>query len=213
MDYALTKVKEYRDLIFTIASVSSVIFLPYYYYSQGSVLEIFIYIHYSSTWMVNIMTTDQNQTHKMAENSSRKEMLRVLLSVFIILAGTLHFITPDPFVKIVPSSLSHPLALVYISGVCEILGGLGLLLPPVSQAAAWGLILLFIAVFPANINMAVNQIDLPGIPDSSVLRWGRLPLQAVLIAWAGWYMRPDNLEQQASLLPRGWVKVLRENVN
>jgi uncharacterized membrane protein len=135
------------------------------------------------------MIIDQNQTHKMIENSSRKEMLRVLLAVFIILAGTLHFVIPDPFVKIVPSSLSHPLALVYISGVCEIVGGIGLLLPPVSQAAAWGLILLFIAVFPANINMAVHNIDLPGIPDSSVLRWGRLPLQAVLITWAGWYMR------------------------
>lgn len=162
--------------------------------------------------MANIVISDQNQTHKMTERSSLKEMLRVFLAASIILAGTLHFVIPDPFVKIVPSSLAHPLALVYISGVFEILGGIGLLLPPVSQAAAWGLILLFIAVFPANINMAVNHIDLPGIPDSSVLRWGRLPLQAVLIAWAGWYMRPDHLEQQASLLPRRWVKALREDL-
>jgi uncharacterized membrane protein len=162
--------------------------------------------------MANVMIVNQNQPDKVTEKSSRKEILRVFLAAFIILAGTLHFVIPDPFVKIVPSSLSHPLLLVYISGVCEIVGGLGLLLPPVSQAAAWGLILLFIAVFPANINMAVNHIDLPGIPDSSVLRWGRLPLQAVLIAWAGWYMRPDNLEKQASLLPRRWVKVIREDM-
>jgi uncharacterized membrane protein len=105
----------------------------------------------------------------------------------MIIAGTLHWVIPDPFVKIVPYFLPYPLALVYISGVFEILGGVGLLVPLVSQAAAWGLIALFIAVFPANINMAVNSIQMDGIPDSDVLRWGRLPLQALLIAWAWWY--------------------------
>ena len=116
-----------------------------------------------------------------------KLVLRVLLAIFMIVAGTLHWVTPDPFVKIVPSFLPYPLALVYISGVFEILGGIGLLVPPVSQAAAWGLIALFIAVFPANINMAVNQIQMDGIPDSDLLRWGRLPFQSVLIVWAWWY--------------------------
>lgn len=116
-----------------------------------------------------------------------KLVLRFLLAIFMIVAGTLHWVTPDPFVKIVPSFLPYPLALVYVSGVFEILGGIGLLVPPVSQAAAWGLIVLFIAVFPANINMAVNQIQIDGIPDSNLLRWGRLPFQTVLIAWAWWY--------------------------
>lgn len=116
-----------------------------------------------------------------------KLVLRILLAIFMIVAGTLHWVAPDPFVKIVPSFLPYPLALVYISGVFEILGGIGLLVPPVSQAAAWGLIALFIAVFPANINMAVNQIQMDGIPNSDLLRWGRLPFQAVLIAWAWWY--------------------------
>ena len=118
-----------------------------------------------------------------------KSVLRVLLAIFMITAGTLHWVTPDPFVQIVPSFLPYPLALVYISGVFEILGGVGLLVPPVSQAAAWGLIALFIAVFPANINMAVNRIQMDGILDSDLLRWGRLPLQAVLIAWAWWYTK------------------------
>jgi uncharacterized membrane protein len=71
-----------------------------------------------------------------------------------------------------------------LTAIFEILGGIGSSLPPVSQAAAWGLLMLFIAVFPANINIAVNAIDLPHIPDSDLLRWGRLPFQAVLIAWA-----------------------------
>ncbi|HEY9630316.1 MAG TPA: DoxX family protein [Coleofasciculaceae cyanobacterium] len=124
-----------------------------------------------------------------------KAILRVVLAVFMVTAGVLHWVTPEPFVKIVPSFLPAPLALVYISGVFEILGGVGLLLPWVNQAAAWGLIALFIAVFPANINMAVNRIHLDGIPDSPWLLWGRLPLQAVLIAWAWWYTRPHTNSQ------------------
>jgi uncharacterized membrane protein len=117
-----------------------------------------------------------------------REILRFTLAAFMISAGVLHFIKPQPFVKIVPNYLPYPLTLVYISGFFEILGGVGLLVPPVSSAAAWGLIALFIAVFPANINMAVNQIQLDGIPNSPTLYWARLPLQAVLIAWAWWYV-------------------------
>jgi uncharacterized membrane protein len=138
------------------------------------------------------MTIDPTQTTSTMEKKSRKENWRLVLAIAISFVGVLHFATPDPFVKIVPSSLPHPLLLVYISGFFEIAGGVGLLVPRVSQAAAWGLILLFVAVFPANINMAINQIDLPGIPDSSLLRWGRLPLQAVLIAWAWWYAKPEQ---------------------
>jgi len=120
-------------------------------------------------------------------NDMLKEILRILLAVFVITAGILHFASPAPFVRIMPSYLPYHLELVYISGCFEILGGIGLLLPPVSHAAAWGLIALFIAVFPANINMAINYIHLEGIPDSPFLYWARLPLQLVLIAWAKWY--------------------------
>lgn len=136
------------------------------------------------------MTVDPIQTPIVAGKASHT--WRVVLAIAISFVGIMHFVAPDPFVKIVPSSLSHPLLLVYISGFFEIAGGIGLLVPRVSQAAAWGLILLFVAVFPANINMAVNQIDLPGIPSSSLLRWGRLPLQFVLIAWAWWYTKPEQ---------------------
>lgn len=118
-----------------------------------------------------------------------REILRFTLAAFIISAGVLHFVKPQPFVKIVPDYLPYHWALVYISGFFEILGGVGLLIPSVSSAAAWGLIALFIAVFPANINMAVNQIQLEGIPHIPVLYWARLPLQAVLITWAGWYVK------------------------
>lgn len=118
-----------------------------------------------------------------------KEIFRLLLSAFIIVAGVLHFVKPEPFLRIVPSELPYPLEIVYISGFFEILGGVGLLIPPVSQASAWGLIALFIAVFPANINQAVNNIALEGIPHNQLLYYARLPFQAVLIAWAWWFTK------------------------
>ena len=122
----------------------------------------------------------------------RKEILRVVLAIAIIIVGITHFVKPAPYVKIVPPPLP-PLAMVYISGFFEILGGIGLLIPFVSVAAAWGLIALFIAVFPANINQAVNQIAIEGIPNNPILYWVRLPFQAVLIAWAYWYtQKPDD---------------------
>ena len=89
---------------------------------------------------------------------ARKELWRVILAVAISTVGVLHFLVPVPFIRIVPPQLPYPEALVYISGFFEILGGIGLLIPKVSRAAAWGLIALFIAVFPANINQAVNNI-------------------------------------------------------
>ncbi|EAW38729.1 DoxX family protein [Lyngbya sp. PCC 8106] len=132
---------------------------------------------------------------------SNKELLRVILAVCIIVAGILHFAVPKPFIRIVPDFLPLPAALVYISGVFEILGGIGLLTPVVSQFAAWGLLALFIAVFPANINMAVNHIHIDGIPDGNWFQAIRLPFQAVLIAWAYWYTKADDNPKQASIIP------------
>lgn len=121
-----------------------------------------------------------------------KEVLRGILAICIIIVGILHFVLSEPFVKIVPNLLPYPLALVYISGFFEILGGIGLLIPTVSWAAAWGLVALFIAVYPANLNMAINHIHLDGIPDSAWFHAIRLPFQFVLIAWAWWYTRTEN---------------------
>ncbi|MCY7320937.1 MAG: hypothetical protein LH660_03830, partial [Phormidesmis sp. CAN_BIN36] len=99
-------------------------------------------------------------------------------------------------------------ALVYISGFFEILGGIGLLIPVVSVAAAWGLIALFVAVFPANINMAVNQIAIENVPHQPILYWVRLPLQAVLIAWAWWYTRHSERQlgfERVMMLTKSWA--------
>ena len=127
-----------------------------------------------------------------------KDTLRNMLAVFIIVAGILHFAIPQPFIKIVPGFLPYPAALVYISGVIEIALGVGLFFPATRQLAGWGLVALFIAVYPANLNMAFNHIKLAGIPDSWWVHGIRLPLQFVLIAWAYWYARsPESLSEAA----------------
>ncbi|MCC5665957.1 DoxX family protein [Nostoc sp. CHAB 5784] len=134
-----------------------------------------------------------------------KEVLRVILAICIIVVGVTHFLVPEEYVKIVPPQLPYPLGLVYLSGFYEILGGIGLLVPPVSQAAAWGLLALFIAVYPANINMAVNLIKIEHIPNSPWVHVVRLPLQAVLIAWAWWYTKSSDREKQASIIPKSLI--------
>ena len=80
----------------------------------------------------------------------------------------------------------------------EIVGAIGLLIPAVSTTAAWGLISLFIGVFPANIYMTLHNIKIDGIPHNQTLYWLRLPLQAVLIAWAYWYTRQPEAQPPAS---------------
>ena len=123
--------------------------------------------------------------------SENRQTLKGIFAVCMIVAGITHFIAPDPYVKIVPPQLPYPEAIVYISGFFEILGGIGLLVPPTSQAAAWGLVVLLIAVYPSNINMAVNNIHIDNIPDGNWFQAIRLPFQFVLIAWAYWLTKPD----------------------
>jgi len=146
-------------------------------------------------------------SNQMQPMNKHKELLRVILAVSLIIVGITHFAIPAPYVKIMPPQLPYPLGLVYLSGFYEILGGIGLLIPPVSQAAAWGLIALFIAVFPANINQAVNHIKIENIPysESNWFQLIRLPLQAVFIAWAWWYTQPSDREKQASLIPKSLI--------
>jgi uncharacterized membrane protein len=120
-----------------------------------------------------------------------KAILRWVLTVFMVGAGANHFINPPPYLGMMPAELpsSWHLPLVYVSGVFEVLGGLGLILPATRRAAAWGLIALFVAVFPANLNMALNRLPLGDSPVPQWMLWARLPLQGVLIAWAWWFTR------------------------
>ena len=118
-----------------------------------------------------------------------KTASKVMLAIFMVGAGTTHFVNPDFFLKIMPPYLPWHLPLVYLSGLFEIALGVLLLVPRFSRLAAWGIIALLIAVFPANIYLYQHQDLLPASPLVHLLR---LPLQAVFILWAYWYTKPND---------------------
>ena len=118
-------------------------------------------------------------------------VLRVLLAHFFVAVGVLHFVIPGTFAQVVPPYLPAPLVLVYISGYFEILGGCCIMIPAVRQAAGWGLIALLIAVFPANLHMALNDVPVDGRTLSPLVLWLRLPLQLVFGVWVWWCARDD----------------------
>jgi uncharacterized membrane protein len=116
-----------------------------------------------------------------------KLVMKWLFAAIFLMAGTLHWLRPEFFVKVMPPYLPWHLELVYISGVFEIVLGVLLLIPKCQVLAAWGLVALLIAVFPANVHMALHASDYRDFPASAI--WLRLPLQGVLIAWAYWFTR------------------------
>jgi len=103
------------------------------------------------------------------------------VALLFVAAGTMHFVVPALYARVVPPYLPWPGILVAVSGLAEIAGGLGLLFPLTRRLATWGLIALLIAVFPANVYMA--RAGIMGPPGAL---WARLPLQALLIWWVWW---------------------------
>jgi uncharacterized membrane protein len=111
----------------------------------------------------------------------------VIFAGFFVASGVNHFVNPSFYVAIVPRSLPRPLLLVQVSGAFEVLLGGALLIPRFKRLAAWGLVAILIAVFPANVQMALH----PKLYASwsPLLLWARLPLQGLLVAWAWSYTR------------------------
>ena len=114
----------------------------------------------------------------------------VLAAVFYVSSGILHFLRPEFYLRIMPPYIPWHVAMVAVSGGFEVLGGLGLLVPQVRRTAAWGLVGLLVAVFPANLYMATNPMDAGAASIAPALRWGRLPLQLILVWWLLWCTRP-----------------------
>lgn len=111
---------------------------------------------------------------------------KYLFAALFLIAGIGHFVQTDFYLRIMPPYLPYPRALVLLSGAAEVaLGGL-LLVPKYSRPAAWGLIALLVAVFPANVHVFLHQDAFPLHPLVHLLR---LPLQGVLILWAYAYTR------------------------
>ena len=116
---------------------------------------------------------------------------RWALALFFIAAGANHFRDPGFYLSTLPGWLPWPKELVDLSGAAEILGGIAVLVPRTRRASGWGLIALLIAVFPANVNMALHPARTSEHPVDEWLLWARLPVQAVLIAWVWWTAARD----------------------
>lgn len=121
-----------------------------------------------------------------------RRVVRVLVAIAMTAIGVLHFTSPAGFVAIVPRALPAPLLLVYVSGVAEIAGGVGLLVPRVRRAASIGLVALYVCVFPANLNMAINDVQPEGAHIPRAVLYARLPFQALFIAVALWVGKEDS---------------------
>ena len=123
--------------------------------------------------------------------------LRRLCGPFFVLAGAMHFVKPRLYRQIVPPYLPAPEALVYLSGVAEAAGGLGLMLPSKRSRARWWLVATLLAIFPANVHMAQHPEQYPKIPGGARSLKLRLPVQALFIAWVLAAGRPPR-ERAAS---------------
>ncbi|WP_144800091.1 DoxX family protein [Halorubrum depositum] len=127
----------------------------------------------------------------------RKRSLRRVMGANYVAAGAAHFLTPESFARAVPPEFPRPRALVYLSGVAEIALGFGVQFDRTRRASAWGIVALLVAVFPANVYVATDDVATEFVPDrlADVARaaaWARLPFQAVLVLWAWWHTLPDS---------------------
>ena len=126
-----------------------------------------------------------------------KRGLMYLSALAFIAIGIGHFVRPEGFLRIMPDYIPESLhmACVLVSGAAEIAGGVGLLIPRTRRAAAWGLVALLIAVFPANVHMAIHDIPMDdGGEGLGVWAWVRLPFQLVFIAWTLWATRVEPVD-------------------
>lgn len=116
-----------------------------------------------------------------------KTLSLIIMALFYIAAGINHFRNPKLYLRIMPPWLPQPKMMNWISGAAEIILGIALFVPRLSQLAAWGIIGLLIAVFPANIYHL--QAKGAGMKIPIWMLWLRLPIQLLLILWAFWHTR------------------------
>ena len=135
--------------------------------------------------------------------------LAPLMGATYVVAGIAHFLAPKRFAAAIPPSFPRPVALVYLSGIAEILLGVGVSLRRTRRPSAWGIAALLVAVFPANVHLARGDVLDDLVPDrfagvARLAAWIRLPFQGVLIAWALRYTGSDErrtAEPEASEQP------------
>ena len=131
-----------------------------------------------------LMTSDLAPYSRGREKAIRAmigRMRQIPLGAFFLVAGALHFLRPRMYEAIMPDALPAHRELVYASGAAELAGGAGVLHPRTRRVAGWWLIATLLAVFPANVHMALHPERYRAIPPWAL--WARLPVQGVLIAW------------------------------
>ncbi|WP_053947117.1 DoxX family protein [Halolamina sediminis] len=130
-------------------------------------------------------------------DSDSGRTLRTVMGLLYVVAGVSHFLAPRAFERVVPPQFPRPRALVHLSGIAEVVLGAGVLFERSRRVSAWGIVALLIAVFPANVYTVTDDVAPELVPDrfddavraAAVLR---LPFQAVLVAWAWLYTRPEQ---------------------
>ena len=122
-----------------------------------------------------------------------KTILLWVMALFYVAAGFNHLLNPDFYIAIVPPGLPSPEWLNLLSGLAEIVLGVFVLEKRARVLAAWGIIALLVAVFPANVYVALENVGPGGVPGAGIgaANWVRLPFQALFIVWAWWYTWPD----------------------
>lgn len=150
------------------------------------------------------MTDDEiesDDSDNEADDSERS--LAPLMGATYVAAGISHFLAPKRFAAAIPPSFPNPVALVYLSGIAEIVLGAGVALRRTRRPSAWGIVALLVAVFPANVHLARSDTLNDLVPErlagvARLAAWVRLPFQAVLIGWALRYARPAESETRES---------------
>ncbi len=133
-------------------------------------------------------------------HAALRRRLRLGLGAFFIVGGLAHFVAPHAYDPMMPPWLpaaSHR-PLIYLSGLAEFAGGIGVLTPRFRRPAAWGLLALLVAIFPANLHVALDPSAGADFGFSQAVLWLRLPFQALFIAWVWWTcLRPTGLRAVA----------------
>jgi uncharacterized membrane protein len=133
---------------------------------------------------------------------SARSRLRIALAAMFVLTGSMHFTATESFLQMIPDFLPARREAVFLSGLAELAGAIGLLVPRLRRAAGLGLAAMLVAVFPANVNVAVNNLQIDSITGDPLLQWLRLLLQPVLIClvlWAStWANRVPSMRVAAS---------------
>ena len=121
-----------------------------------------------------------------------KKFFRWLATLFFVVAGAYHFINPKVYLAMMPPFIPFQQFFIVISGLAEIAGAIGIQIPRFRKLAGVGLIVLLVAVFPANIFVAISNPVIPNLEYSASSMWWRLLLQPIFIGWIWWVSVKSN---------------------